>query len=59
MAKYQVTFYYHTNLTVEVEAENENEALELAQAESERDCYTQYLLEGMQEDCSPDVEEKE
>ena len=28
MAKFDVTFYYHTNVTVEVEAENEEEALE-------------------------------
>lgn len=34
MKKYEVTFYYHTNCTVEVEAENEEEALEIAEKQS-------------------------
>ena len=55
--KYNVTFYYHTNLTVSVEAESEEEALDLAEAEAMRECYTKQLLEGMQEDGSPDVVE--
>ena len=55
--KYDVTFYYHTNLTVTVEAENEKEALELAEWESTNECYTPQLLEGMQEDDDPDVVE--
>ena len=54
--RYNVTFYYHTNLTVSVEAESEEEALALAEAESEKSCYTQDLLNGLQEDSSPDVE---
>jgi len=54
--KYNVTFYYHTNLTVSVEAESEEEALALAEAESEKECYTQDLLNGLQEDSSPDIE---
>lgn len=45
--------YYHTNCTVEIEAENEEEALESAYCV---DC-TDQLLEGLQEDDSPDVEE--
>lgn len=55
--KYDVTFYYHTNLTVTVEAENEKEALEIAEWESTNECYTKQLLEGMQEDDDPDVVE--
>ena len=55
--KYNVTFYYHTNLTVSVEAKSKEEALALAEAESEKECYTQDLLNGLQEDSSPDVEE--
>lgn len=54
--RYNVTFYYHTNLTVSVEAESEEEALALAQFESEKSCYTQDLLNGLQEDSSPDIE---
>ena len=54
--KYNVTFYYHTNLTVSVEAESEEKALALAQFESEKSCYTQDLLNGLQEDSSPDIE---
>ena len=59
MKKYDVTFYYHTNMTVTVEAENEEEALELAELESTKECYTSQLLEGMQEDDDPDVIESE
>ena len=54
--RYNVTFYYHTNLMVSVEAESEEEALALAEAECEKECYTQDLLNGLQEDSSPDVE---
>lgn len=54
--KYRVTLYYHTNLTVSVEAESEEEALALAQFESEKSCHTQDLLNGLQEDSSPDIE---
>lgn len=52
--RYKVTLYYHTNVTVEVEAENEQEAINLAYAESA--LHTQELLDGLQEDSSPDVE---
>lgn len=53
MKKYEVTLYYHTNATVVVEAENENDAIEAAYNKVDNN----ELLEGMQEDDSPDVEE--
>ena len=52
--RYKVTLYYHTNVTVAVSAENEQEAINLAYAEST--LHTQELLDGLQEDSSPDVE---
>lgn len=39
MAKFNVTLYYHTNVTVEVEAENEEEALEIAEMEVDDEKY--------------------
>ena len=57
MKKYNVTFYYHTNATVEVEAENEKEALRKAEIEVCRKKYNTMILDGLQEDNSPDVEE--
>jgi hypothetical protein len=57
MAKYNVTFYYHTNCTVEVEAENETEALKKAESEVTKNEYTEQILWGLQEDDSPDVTE--
>ena len=54
---YNVTLYFHTNLSVYVEAESEKEAIELARAEAERECYTQDLLNGLQEDGCPDAVE--
>lgn len=56
---YNVTFYYHTNVTVKVEAQSEEEALALAESEVTKDCYTNQILEGLQQDSSPDVEEDE
>lgn len=56
---YNVTLYYHTNTTVRVEAASEQEAIELARAEVSKECYTKDLLDGMQEDSSPDVNEDE
>ena len=56
MAKFKVTFYYHTNVTVEVEAENKQEALANAQMEVEDEKYNEQILGGLQEDNSPDVE---
>lgn len=49
---YKVTLYYHTNVTVE--AKDENEAINLAYGKIS--CHTQELLDGLQEDSSPDVE---
>ena len=57
MKKYSVTFYYHTNLTVEVEANSEEEALEKARDEQYDDMYNNDLLVGMQEDGDPDIEQ--
>ena len=54
--KYNVTLYYHTNLTVQVEAESEEAARKAAYAEAEKECYIPKLIEGLQEDSAPDVE---
>ena len=55
--KYRVTLYYHTNVTVEVCADNEKDAVNVARAEVSDDKYAESILEGLQEDGSPDVEE--
>lgn len=55
--KYEVTFYYHTNCTVTVEAENEKEALKKAESEVCDSKYEAQIMEGLQEDDSPDVVE--
>lgn len=55
MAKFGVTLYYHTNVTVEVEAENEQEALELAEMEVDDEKYNEQLLGNLDEDNDPDV----
>ena len=55
MAKFNVTLYYHTNVTVEVEAENEQEALELAEMEVDDEKYNEQLLGNLDEDNNPDV----
>lgn len=55
MAKFDVTFYYHTSVTVEVEAENEEEALELAEMEVDDEKYNEQILGNLDEDNSPDV----
>lgn len=56
---YNVTFYYHTNVTVKVEAQSEEEALALAESEVTKESYIPQMIEGLQEDSSPDVEEDE
>ena len=56
MAKFNVTFYYHTNVTVQVEAENEKEALEIGEMEVDDEKYNEQILGGLQEDNAPDVE---
>ena len=53
MKKYKVTLYYHTMASAIVEAESEEEAIELAYDAIEND----ELLDNMQEDNDPDVEE--
>lgn len=59
MKKYEVTLYYHTNVTVVVEAENEDEAIAngiLEAGKSEYDCQA---LANCVEDSDPTVEEVE
>ena len=55
MAKFDVTFYYHTSVTVEVEAENEEEALEIANMEVDDEKYNEQVLGNLDEDNDPDV----
>ena len=55
MAKFNVTLYYHTNVTVEVEADNEQEALELAEMEVDDEKYNEQLLGNLDKDNDPDV----
>jgi len=52
MAKFNVTLYYHTNVTVEVEAENEQEARNLAYAKVDDEKYNDMLLDGLQSEGS-------
>lgn len=52
MAKFNVTLYYHTNVTVEVEAENEQEARNLAYAKVDDEKYNDILLDGLQSEGS-------
>ena len=54
---YNVTFYYHTNVTVQVKATSEKKALKVAESEVTKECYILNILEGLQEDDTPDVEE--
>ena len=51
--KYNVTLYYHTMASAIVEAESEDEAIELAYDA----IGNEELLDNMQEDNDPDVEE--
>lgn len=59
MKRYEVTFYYHTSVTVEVEAENEEEALENAEIEVGNEEYDAQIVHNVQEDADPDVFEIE
>lgn len=52
MAKFNVTLYYHTNVTVEVEAKNEQEARNLAYAKVDDEKYNDILLGGLQSEGS-------
>lgn len=56
---YEVTFYYHTNVTVEVKANSEEEALEKAEIEVGKKKYDAQVLHNIQEDADPDVYEIE
>jgi hypothetical protein len=55
--EFQVTLYYHTNVTVNVYAESEEQAKILAYMMVEN--HTQELIEGLEEDSAPDVCEVE
>ena len=57
MKKYEVTLYYHTNITVEVVASSEEEAIENAYCEAGKKKYDNQALQNMQSDGDPDVEE--
>lgn len=59
MKKYEVTFYYHTDVTVEVEAEDEEKALEKAEIEVGKKEYDAQIVHNVQEDADPDVFEIE
>ena len=59
MKKYEVTLYYHTNVTVVVEAENEDEAVEMAYDEACDEKYNDEFNMNAVEDGCPDVEEVE
>lgn len=59
MKKYEVTLYYHTNVTVVVEAENEDEALEKGCDEAADEKYNFEVLANCVEDSDPTVEEVE
>jgi len=54
--KYKVTFYYHTNMTIEVKAFSENEAIDMARNTNTKVLKSQ-IMDGLQEYGSPDVEE--
>lgn len=57
MKKYRVTFYYHSNVSVDVEAETEGEAVCLAQDKVCSPIYERQILDGIEEDSNQDVEE--
>lgn len=52
---YEITLYFHTNVTMKVKAENAQDAKEAARCEVSKDEYVQQLLDGLQEDDTPDV----
>ena len=55
--EYNVTFYYHTNVTVTVKANDEEEALERAEIEVGKKKYDAQIVHNVQEDAEPDIEE--
>ena len=59
MAKYEVTLYYHTSITVVVEAKDEDDAIAEAYYKVGDEEYDEQFLNNVVEDGSPDVEELE
>lgn len=57
MKKYEVTLYYHSNITVVVEAENEEDAIDKAYDEAYDEKYDEQFKMNATEDDDPDVEE--
>lgn len=57
MKKYDVTFYYHSSVTVTVEAEDEESAIDIARDEVCDPKYDETILRNIEEDNDPDVEE--
>ena len=53
--KFDVTLYYHTNVTISVMAKDEKEAIENAENLIEDARYNEQLLSGLQRDSAPDV----
>ena len=59
MKKFDVTLYYHTNVTVTVKAKDEDEALDLAYNEVYKKKYNEQILSNLDEYDAPDVYEVE
>ena len=55
--KYNVTFYYHTQVVVSVEAEDEDEALDIAEMEVCDEKYNEQIFSNLTEDGDTDVDE--
>lgn len=56
MAKYNVTLYYHTSVTIEVDAEDDYEAIDKAYSKADSKKYNRQLLDNLSEDGEPDAE---
>ena len=59
MKKYEVTFYYHTSITVTVESYDEESAIEDAYIEAGKREYDEQFCNNAKEDGAPDIEEVE
>lgn len=57
MAKFDVTIYYHTSVTVRVDAKNQDDAVQAAYTEVMDEKYDTQILDNLSEDDTPDVEE--
>ena len=55
--RYSVKLYYHTNVEVEVWADSEKDAINAAEGLVGEPHYAEQILNGLQEDSAPDVEE--